>query len=88
MACPGGDLLFHRNGDKMMVVEVESGPPFRAGTPKTLFESRYDAFGYDVAPDGKRFLVLQSEQQETGPSQLIVVMDWFEELKHRAPLGK
>src|SRR6185436_2626009 len=51
-----GRELFYRNGDRMMAVAVEPGPAFRAGTPKMLFEGRYD-FGYDVAPDGKRFLV-------------------------------
>ena len=67
-------------------MDVESGLPFRAGTPKMLLEGRYA--GYDVAPAGKRFLMLKSEKQDAGPAQLHVVVDWFEELKRRAPTPK
>ncbi len=80
-----GRELFYRNADKVMAVEVVPGPSFRAGTPKTLFEGRYARGGYDAAPDGKRFLMMQSAQSEAGPAQLHVVMNWFEELRRRAP---
>ena len=83
-----GRELFYRNSDKVMAVEVEPGPAFRAGTPKMLFEGRFERGGYDVAPDGRRFLMMQSAQADTGPPQLHVVMDWFEELKRRAPVSR
>jgi len=83
-----------------MAVAVESGGvpsgPFRAGTPKMLFEGRFEwpgpqapsARAWDVSPDGQRFLMVKAEQKETGPSRLHVVTDWFEELQRRAPLPK
>ena len=65
-----------------MEVETEGG--FTAGRPGLLFEAPYD-FGYDVSPDGQQFLMVQSsETAETSP--LIVVLNWFEELKERVPV--
>ena len=42
---------------------------------------------YDIAPDG-RFLVIRSGQAEAGggtPSNMIVVLNWAEELKRLVP---
>ena len=50
-----------------------------------LFEGRYEptpATGpnYDVSPDGQRFLMLKpSEQEVAAPTQINVVLNWFEE---------
>jgi len=81
-----GRELFYRAGDKMMVVEVETRPTFRVGIPKALFEGRYD-LGYDVGADGKRFLMMKGI--EGAPeTQAQVVLEWFDELRRRAPAGK
>jgi Tol biopolymer transport system component len=77
--------LFYLSGERMMAVSVEPGPVFRHGSPRLLFEGRYN-YGYDVAPDGNRFLMVQSEQTDTGAPQMHVVVNWFEELKRRAPV--
>jgi hypothetical protein len=39
---------------------------------------------YDVSPDGTRFLMIKESAASLRPS-LIVVEDWFEELKRLAP---
>ena len=78
----------------MMVVEIAAQPGFAAGTPRMLFEGRYEqapvpATYYDVSPDGQRFLMLKaSEQAQAALTQIIVVQNWFEELKRRVPVGK
>jgi hypothetical protein len=86
-----GRELFYRNGDKMMVVDVRTHPEFTAAKPKLLFEGKYltDRIGtnYDIAPDGRRFLMIQSDQ-ETAPTQLRIVLNWSEELKRLLPTGK
>ncbi len=90
---PGGAPreLFYRNGDKMMAVEIEpGGASFRARTPRVLFEGRYSALGgsYDVSADGKRFLMLKSAAEpESGPAQVHVVLEWFEEIRRRVRAG-
>jgi len=78
-----------------MTVDIQTNPAFRAGTPQLLFERHYLDPGfdysatYDVAPDGKRFLMLKpAAAQNAGPGQLHVVVNWFEELRRRVPVGK
>ncbi len=82
----GGRELFYRNDRKLIAVEVSLGQQFRAGKPRTLFERRFPRHFhrpvYDVAPDGARFVTIQSEE-EPAPERLNVVLGWFEELKSK-----
>jgi len=89
-----GRELFYRSGDKMMAVEIATQPGFAAGKPRMLFEGRYELApfpisNYDVSPDGQRFLMLKpTEQTQVAPTQINVVLNWFEELKQKVPTGK
>ena len=88
-----GRELFYRNGNKMMAVPITTQPGFSAGTPKVLFEGAYQTRpettpNYDASPDGQRFLMLKSDEQSAGPTQINVVLNWFEELKQKVPTGK
>jgi eukaryotic-like serine/threonine-protein kinase len=91
---PKGRELFYRSGDKMMAVDIATQPSFSAGKPKVLFEGHYQPTpltfpNYDVSPDGQRFLMLKPvEAGEGAPTQIDVVLNWFEELKRRVPAGK
>ena len=92
---PNGRELFYRSGNnKMMAVEIATQPGFVAGTPRMLFEGQYAPApltfpNYDVSPDGQRFLMLKPvEQAESALTQINVVLNWFEELKQKVPLGK
>jgi len=88
-----GRELFYRSGDKMMAVDIATQPGFAAGRPRVLFEGRYNPAqgttpNYDVSPDGQRFLMIKpSEAGEVAPTQINVVLNWFEELKRRVPTG-
>jgi Tol biopolymer transport system component len=88
---PNGRELFYRSGNKMMIVEITTRPSFTAGKPRLLFEGRYQPSpattpNYDVSPDGQRFLMLKPIQQEaSAPTQINLVLNWFEELKRRVP---
>lgn len=90
---PNGRELFYRNGDKMMAVDISAQPNFSIGKPKVLFEGKYELTpatltNYDVSPDGQRFLMLKpSEQTQVAPTQINVVLNWYEELKRRVPTG-
>jgi eukaryotic-like serine/threonine-protein kinase len=89
-----GRELFYRSGNKMMVVEITTQPNFAFGSPRMLFEGgqymppsgpySYPFPNYDVSPDGQRFLMITKESKP----QISVVLNWFEELKRRAPSGK
>ena len=90
---PNGRELFYRSGDKMMAVDIATQPGFVAGRPRKLFEGRSKPMvptrDYDVSPDGQRFLMLKpSESADAAPTQINVVLNWFEELKRKVPAGK
>ncbi len=87
-----GDEIFYVNGDgEMSVAEVSTSGGFRVGQRASLFDmdSRGIAYGsnypsWDVTPDGQRFLVVQFlDVSDALSSQLIVVENFFEELKER-----
>jgi hypothetical protein len=84
----GGELFYLDGSNRLMAVPVQtSGAQFSYGKPARVFETAYtgDFYSYDVAPDGQRFLMLK--QSEPGdrrrPPTLVVVLNWFEELKDR-----
>ena len=91
---PKGRELFYRSGSKIMTVEVDTKSGFSVGKPRMLFEGPYMPTSasfpyYDVSPDGQRFLMLKpTEQAQTAPTQINVVLNWFEELKRKVPTGK
>jgi hypothetical protein len=86
----GRELYFINYLDAEMVsVSVAPSPVFQAGLPKRLFSTQpfaaYLTAAFDVAPDG-RFLFLKDIR--SGPQrddELIVVQNFFEELKARVP---
>jgi hypothetical protein len=90
---PNGRELFYRSGDKIMAVDIATQPGFAAGTPRKLFEGPYQPTAetfpnYDVSHDGPRFLMLKPvEQAQSRPTQINVVVNWFEELKQKVPTG-
>ncbi len=77
----------------MMAVDITTGPTFRAGSPRLLFEGSYESgvIGtalYDVTPDGQRFLMLKvggGLDETAEATSIIVVLNWFEELKRLVP---
>jgi hypothetical protein len=88
---PDGKELFYRRGDAFFAVKVTSTGALAAGESRKLFETpaaygRYSNHpGYSVAPDGKRFLIQRPDLRAI-PTQINVVLNWFEELKAKVPV--
>jgi len=85
-----GKELFYARGDAMMAVEVNTDPAFSASTPHKLFEGKFAwerILNYDVAPDGKRFVLIKPQGGGGASQELRVVLNWFEELKAKVPAG-
>ena len=87
-----GRELFYRSGNKMMAVDVATLPSFSAGRPHELFEGPYLTTQatmpyYDVSADGQRFLMIKRNEQATPLTQIVLVQNWFEELKQKVPTG-
>ena len=81
-----GRELYDLNGSSIMAVPVQTSPSFVAGTPVRLFGGGYFSAilgrTCDVARDG-RFLMIRNPPLDpaTTPASMIVVQNWFEELK-------
>jgi serine/threonine-protein kinase len=81
-----GEELFYRNGDKMMVVPVETEGDLRLGNSRLLFEKPAVYAGeYDVMPDGQSFVMIDDSEAALPPTQLILVQNWAETLKRLVP---
>lgn len=81
-----GRELFYREGNRLMVVSLDTSAEFKAGFPRMLLEgyiSLISGTNYDVSPDGQRFVMVQGSQR--GPLELRLVQNWLEELKARVP---
>ena len=88
-----GRTLFFSSPDsrQMLAVSVQSGRTIVAGRPQVLFEFAMFVIAggrpYDIAPDG-RFFIIRSGEAQAGSgaaSNIIVVQNWFEELKRLVP---
>ena len=90
---PDGGELFYLGSEGMMAVPIETEPTFTQGTVDLLFD-----FGpymrtptnrrIDISPEGDRFLVFKEVGGSDGTVEtrsIIVVQNWFEELKRLVP---
>jgi hypothetical protein len=83
-----GRELFYINGLRTMAADARTQPVFTASSPRPLFTGNFvgspnGVSGYDVSPDGKRFLKVQSTGSDQ-TNQINIVVNWLEELKQRA----
>lgn len=74
-----GREIFYRNGEQMMLVEIETEPLFTAGAPTPLFDGPYTG-DFDVMFTAQLF-VMANALVEAWPSRLDIVLDWFGELE-------
>jgi hypothetical protein len=79
----------------MMAVAVSAeGASFSADKPRKLFETasglNTSGWSFDVAPDGQRFVMVKSaeEEKDANRTHLTFVFNWFEELKAKVPTGR
>jgi len=95
---PDGRELFYRCGDSFMAVEIETEPFLNSGKPTALFKGNYASrpnlfeSTWDIHPFTKKFLMMKpyagGEDVSTSgsTSKIIVVTNWFEELKQKVPV--
>ncbi len=74
-----------------MAVPIETDL-FAFGQTEVVFEKTYSNAGgrrnYDVSPDDKRFLMIKEGGGDgvDATMQVILIVNWFEELKRLVPL--
>jgi dipeptidyl aminopeptidase/acylaminoacyl peptidase len=85
----GSELFYRDASGNLVAVELNTNPTISLGRSTALFPAagftsiRFAA-QYVVAPDDRRFLMIRPVETGT-PDKLIVVENWFEELKNPAP---
>ena len=94
----GRELTYLSNDGDMMSVDVQTASgTFSAAPPVRLFKSPYfagssglglDLRGYDVTPDGQRFLMIKQPDSPgtTALAGMTVVLNLISELKERLPI--
>ena len=87
----GRELFYLSSSNVLMGVQVEPGLSWRSTTPAQILQFPYFEAGsgrtFDIAPDGRRFLVIKPGGDNT-PQSLVVVQNWFQELKRRVPANR
>jgi hypothetical protein len=87
----GRELFYLDRANKLTAVAVQtSGPALVYGSPVRVLDTAYArAFGssrpYDVSRDGQRFLMIKEDLTAAKPAGLIVLLNWYEELKRLVP---
>ena len=81
-------------GDEYWVTDVHTDGTFSVSKPRLLFNTKdcscaYPTRGSDISLNGQRFLMVKRGERKPQPvTELILVQNWFEELKRLAPTGK
>ncbi len=91
-----GKELFYRRRDQVLVlvVDAQARSDFSPAKPRLLFEQpgyrgNCPHRGWDISLDGQRFLMVRMEERKLQPvNEMILVQNWFEELKRLCPTGK
>ncbi len=75
----------------MMRVTVDASAGFRFSPPAMVFDTRVrspelSSF-YDVAPDGRFLVIKPVEEAPVATPQIVLVLNWHEELKRSMSAG-
>ena len=91
----GRELLFQTLDQRVMTVGYTTqGDSFAAAKPRVWTEARLRTIGvpstYDLAPDGKRLaaFVADDGRGEKLPTHLTFLLNFFDELRRKAPVGQ
>lgn len=89
---PDGKELFFDNSGTMVAVDLTGTVPggaFKAGVPERLFQGLMSIppHNYDVAPDGRRFLVVSTRGAQDRPAPIVVVLNWNDGAELRGPFA-
>jgi hypothetical protein len=82
-----GTELFYKSGTELIAVEIATNPTFAPGRQTTLFSvdgymNQGNFVQYDVGRDG-RFVMLKAAAGTVDATRLILVQNFFEELRAR-----
>ena len=90
----GRELFYLDLANRLTAARVQtSGAKFIAGNPARVLNAAYAEApvwqrAYDASPDVQRFLMIKEQAGDPNvkPAGLVVVLNWFEELRQRGPM--
>ena len=87
-----GRELLYQSGDQMMTASYTvNGDSFVAEKPRVWVAKLGGALGFDLAPDGKRALVLAPAETPDAPKldhTIVFLQNFFDELRRRVPVDR
>jgi serine/threonine-protein kinase len=79
-----GRKLFYRNGEQLVAATYSTASGFTVTSRDVLFAGNFAVHSFhpnfDVAPDGRHFVMIKQGDDET---QVVVIVNWVEELRAR-----
>ncbi|MGH9750694.1 MAG: TolB family protein [Candidatus Polarisedimenticolia bacterium] len=97
---PVGGTLYFRRGDAVLAAPIRRTPGSGArgaepsfGSPSLLFRGPYEGASagwpnYDLAPDGRRFLMVRRQDGDSGARRLDAVLGFHEKLRRAIEKGQ
>ncbi len=83
---PGGREIIYAQGQperQLVAVPFDGGV---LGQPQVLLDLGPYVLDFDIHPDGERFLLMKEQSRDELPDdQIVVVLNWLEELKRLVP---
>jgi len=72
----------------MVASYAVNGEEFKVNKPRPWAQRKGVSQAYDLAPDGKRFVVVEQQaSDQKGPPHVVFLLNFFDELRRRAPAG-
>jgi serine/threonine-protein kinase len=86
----GRELFFRDGAENLVAAGIAPGDQFRVASQRILFSTRgYTTdnrhHSYTVSLDDRSFIFIRTPMLSGSPNQLIIALNWFEELKARVP---
>jgi serine/threonine-protein kinase len=83
-----GDKIYYARGDAVMEVDVTYGSEPRLGTPREVFARKPLGWplifgwppGFDVSPDEKRFVIVESQEVAKDLAGILIEENWTNEI--------
>ncbi len=88
---PDGSEIYYRQGSAVLAASVETTPAFVTTRRREMFSGPFQLssgrrdYAYDSEPDGERFLMIRESENDTREGEIILVQNWFEELRRLVP---
>ncbi len=86
---PDGKLIYYLKSKELMVMDIDTTEGRPTSTPRVAVDLESNlliAYDFSTLPGG-RLLMIHKGPEEAKPTHVEVILNWFEELKAKVPVG-